>query len=294
MTVPEPTNECPHVVGHRGFSAKYPENTLLSFDQAVKAGANGIESDIHMTKDGEMVMLHDPKLDRTTDGTGIIKEQNWFGYIENLRTKKEPHCAIPRMVDVLSYLKQKENVESGLYLVLDIKNDNSPSVLEELHKLVQAHQPHDFSKQIVIGIWHPRFIPLAQKLFPDYSLCFIGVSVPGARKHFFEHVDVLSLHFAALTDIDGQKLIRDAHEANKKVYVWTVNTPAMIEECVRWKVDGVLGDDVNVLLHNVHAVASDEKALTVPAAPYMTYGRSWYWYFIRKLMVLASWKFLGV
>lgn len=77
--------------------------------------------DIHMTKDGEMVMLHDPKLDRTTDGTGIIKEQNWYGYIENLRTKKEPHCAIPRMVDVLSYLKQKENVENGLYLVLDIK-----------------------------------------------------------------------------------------------------------------------------------------------------------------------------
>lgn len=118
--------------------------------------------------------------------------------------------------------------------------------------------------------------------------------MPGARKHFFEHVDVLSLHFAALTDIDGQKLIRDAHEANKKVYVWTVNTPAMIQECVRWKVDGVLGDDINVLLQNVHAVTSDEKAMTVPAAPYMTYGRSWYWYFIRKLMVLASWKFLGV
>lgn len=68
-----------------------------------------------------MVMLHDPRLDRTTDGTGVIKEQNWYGYIENLRTKKAPHCAIPRMSDVLSYLKQQQNVDKGLYLVLDIK-----------------------------------------------------------------------------------------------------------------------------------------------------------------------------
>jgi hypothetical protein len=159
-----------------------------------------------------------------------------------------------------------------------------------------VHEPHDFSKQIVIGIWHPRFLPLAQKLFLGYSLCFIGVSLPAARKHFFDHVDILSLNFAALTDKEGQKLIRDAHNANKKVFVWTVNTIDMIQEAVRWQVDGVLGDDINVLVHNVRgeSLALQEKALAVPSAPYMTFTRVWYWYFMKKLLELLSWKFLGI
>jgi len=249
-----------------------------------------------MTKDGEMVMLHDPKLDRTTDGSGVIKERNWYGYIENLRTKKAPHCAIPRMTDVLSYLKQQENVDNGLYLVIDIKNDNSPTILVELHKIIQTHEPHDFSKQLVIGIWHPRFLPLAQKLFASYSLCFIGVSLPAARKHFFDHVDVFSLHFAALTDTEGQKLIRDAHAAKKKVYVWTVNNVDMMRETVRWEVDGVLGDDAKVLVQNVRGETAvlQEKAMLVPFAPYMTFSRVWYWYFRKKIFELLSWKFLGI
>ncbi|KAG2171942.1 hypothetical protein INT43_001418 [Umbelopsis isabellina] len=269
---------------------------MLSLQQAVKAGANGIESDIHMTKDGEMVMLHDPRLDRTTDGKGIIKEQNWYGNIENLRTKKEPHCPIPRMGDVLAFLKEDENVKNNVYLVVDIKNDNSPTILEELHKLIAVHAPHDFSKQIVIGIWHPRFLPLAKKLFEGYTLCFIGSSVPAARTHFFNEVDALSINFVALATPDGQQLIHDAHKANKKVYTWTVNTPDRIQEAARWGVDVILGDDIETLLQNSkHGhPAVDNKALTIANKPYMTFSRRWYYYFLSKILQFFTWKVLGI
>lgn len=57
---------------HRGFSGKYPENTLLAFEKAVEAGAQGIELDVQLTKDGEIVIIHDETIDRTTDGKGEV------------------------------------------------------------------------------------------------------------------------------------------------------------------------------------------------------------------------------
>ena len=59
---------------HRGFSSKYPENTLLSFQKALEEGVDGIENDIQLTKDGEIIILHDETVDRTTDGKGYVKD----------------------------------------------------------------------------------------------------------------------------------------------------------------------------------------------------------------------------
>ncbi len=56
---------------HRGFSGKYPENTMLAFEKAIEAGADGIELDVQLTKDGEVIIIHDETIDRTTDGKGL-------------------------------------------------------------------------------------------------------------------------------------------------------------------------------------------------------------------------------
>ncbi len=57
---------------HRGFSGKYPENTMLAFRKAVEEGVDGIELDVQLTKDGEVVIIHDETIDRTTDGKGLV------------------------------------------------------------------------------------------------------------------------------------------------------------------------------------------------------------------------------
>ena len=62
------------IYGHRGAKGMYPENTLLSFQKAIDQGADGLELDVHLTKDGEVVVIHDETLDRTTSGTGWIKD----------------------------------------------------------------------------------------------------------------------------------------------------------------------------------------------------------------------------
>ena len=61
---------------HRGYSGKYPENTMLAFRKAVEAGADGIELDVQLTKDGVPVIIHDELVDRTTDGKGLVKDMS--------------------------------------------------------------------------------------------------------------------------------------------------------------------------------------------------------------------------
>ena len=62
---------------HRGFSGKYPENTLLAFQKALDEGVDGIELDVQLTSDGEVVIIHDEKVDRTTDGEGLVVSYTW-------------------------------------------------------------------------------------------------------------------------------------------------------------------------------------------------------------------------
>ena len=61
------------LTAHRGYRAKFPENTMLAFEEALKLDIDSIEMDVRMTKDNEIVVIHDPTIDRTTDKTGLVK-----------------------------------------------------------------------------------------------------------------------------------------------------------------------------------------------------------------------------
>ena len=82
-------------IAHRGFSGRYPENTMLAFEKALEAGAEGIEFDVHLTKDGQLVIIHDELLDRTTDGKGLVADCTLAGRLGGiqgrLRRKSDPH-----------------------------------------------------------------------------------------------------------------------------------------------------------------------------------------------------------
>ena len=62
------------IISHRGYSAKYPENTMIAFQKAVEVGTHGIELDVQLSKDGEIVICHDETINRTSNGTGYIKD----------------------------------------------------------------------------------------------------------------------------------------------------------------------------------------------------------------------------
>ncbi|KAG0164692.1 hypothetical protein DFQ30_009536 [Apophysomyces sp. BC1015] len=238
------------VIAHRGFSAEYPENTMISYKKAIEAGTTALEGDIRITKDGEVIMMHDLSLNRTTTGSGNVIDCNWYGDIENLTTKvgQEP---IPRLVDVLDLLSSSQVVEKNMCMIIDIKFNNPLDILDAVHKLVRQY-PSTLKKQLVIGIWNREFLAEAQRLFEGFQLCFIGLSLRSARAHFLHTTDAISVPFITLANDDGQAYIKEAHSLNKRVFSWTINDVGEMEKCTSWGIDGVVGDNTPLLLKHVH------------------------------------------
>ncbi len=96
------------VLGHRGYSALYPENSLLAFEEAVKAGADGVELDVRLTSDGEVVVIHDESLDRTSNMSGLVGE---LTLAEIRRADLGMGQSIPTLREVLSKVRGLVNVE---------------------------------------------------------------------------------------------------------------------------------------------------------------------------------------
>lgn len=130
-----------NIWAHRGCSQRYPENTLLAFEKAAELeGLTGIELDIQLTKDGYLVVYHDEKVDRTTDGTGEIRKKT-LAELKKLRIDagEGKWEQIPQMEEVLDLLKDK--LKSGLLLNIELKNSVFPyeGMEEKILNLVRQY-----------------------------------------------------------------------------------------------------------------------------------------------------------
>ncbi|EMD37157.1 hypothetical protein CERSUDRAFT_115072 [Gelatoporia subvermispora B] len=288
-----PPKQLPECWGHRGASAAYPENTLASFEAAIRDGAEGIESDVHMSLDDVVIMFHDPSLDRTTNGTGFIREKLWYGPegMEQLRTTKEPRQSIPTFAETVALLMKPENLH--VKLNVDVKVQSDPKRLFPLmHKIISAHPDWEtnLAPRILLGLWHPKFLPYAKKHLPYCRRSFIGASIEIARSYFWNHCDVFSIFFAVLTTAQGEKFRADCKAAGKKVMVWTVNDPVHLVEVASWgDVDVVITDVPNVWLQVRSTLQADYDKIIQQHSRRFLWTSPWFYsavqsFFIRNRM----------
>ena len=158
--------EFPRVVAHRGLSGVYPENTLPSFDAAISLGAEEIEFDLWLSQDAELVVCHDPTVDRTSDGTGRISQLSWSA-IQELDAGRwwgsdwagTPMC---RLEDVFAHcggkavmnIHLKEPGEDGLAIT----------------RIKRMASEHGLAEQIYIA-GAPDILEWAVKLAPEVQRC---------------------------------------------------------------------------------------------------------------------------
>ena len=109
----------PQTIAHRGYKANYPENTMGAFRAAADVGTHAIETDVHLTKDGVVVLSHDADLKRCFGKDDKIIEQNWDD-ISGLQTLRTPHQTMPRLQDLLEFMALPATSED-IWLLLDIK-----------------------------------------------------------------------------------------------------------------------------------------------------------------------------
>ncbi|CAK5262935.1 unnamed protein product [Mycena citricolor] len=251
LMAPVPPMKLPQCWGHRGASSRYPENTLASFEAAIRDGADGIESDVHVSLDDVVVMFHDPDLRRTTDSQGQIRERRWYGAegMEHVRTRKEPHQAIPTFAETIALLMLPENQHVGFNV--DVKVQNDPARLFALMHSIISSQPEwetRLAPRILLGLWHPSFIDPAKEFLPYCRRSHIGDSPSLARTYFWKDCDVFSMAFGSLTSADGERFRHECKAEGKEIMVWTVNDPNHMTEATRWGVDVILTDKTQTWL----------------------------------------------
>ncbi|ELU38375.1 1-acylglycerol-3-phosphate O-acyltransferase [Rhizoctonia solani AG-1 IA] len=234
-------------------SAAFPENTLASFEAAMRDGAEGIESVRVPARAGALddvvLMFHDPSLGRTTDGRGLIREKRWTGDMENVRTVREPKQAIPTFEQTIELLMRPDN--RHVTFNVDVKPHNDPDRLFKLmHTIISAQEDWEttLAPRILLGLWHPKFIEPAQRLLPTLRRAHIGQNPHIARQYFWESCESFSIDFSSLSSAEGEKFRKECKASGKKLLVWTVNRREEMIEAARWGVDAILTDVTSVWL----------------------------------------------
>ena len=216
-------------IGHRGARAYEPENTLRSFERAIELGANAVELDVRKTKDKKIVVIHDAKVDKTTDGSGSVNEltlEEIKQFVtekgEKIPTLEEALEFLGKRVKVLIELKETGIEEQVLGLVHEkglVESVIVVSFLEEA--LRRVRELDDLVATGLIYVRHKNPIEAALELKAEYLL-------PLYR--FTHSADV-----------------RKAHEAGLKVIVWTINKPEEVNEYRKKGVDGIATDKPDIL-----------------------------------------------
>ncbi|EOA90461.1 uncharacterized protein SETTUDRAFT_45648 [Exserohilum turcica Et28A] len=239
----------PQAIAHRGYKAKFPENTMGAFKGAVEVGAEGLETDIHLTKDGVVVLSHDKDLKRCFGRDEKVLDCD-YEFISKLRTLKEPHEPMPRLADLLEYLAQP-GLED-MWVLLDIKLDNdTDDVMRLIGDTIRSAPPspsRPWSSRIVLGCWAAKYLPLCARYLPGFPVSHIGFSTLIAS-YFFTVPNVsFNMAQAILMTPWGRLFIRKAQSDGRPVYAWTVNEESKMRWDIRQGLDGVVTDDPKLFL----------------------------------------------
>ncbi|OCL06425.1 tubulin-domain-containing protein [Glonium stellatum] len=180
----------PQAIAHRGYKAKFPENTMGAFKGAVEVGAHALETDIHLSKDGVVVLSHDADLKRCFGRLEKIIDCDW-SFLSTLKTLKEPQQSMPRLTDLLEYLA-RPGLED-IWVLLDIKLDNDADdvmrLIGETIRRVPPSPNRPWHERIVLGCWAAKYLPLCDDYLPGFPITHIGFSISYAR-HFLKFPNV--------------------------------------------------------------------------------------------------------
>lgn len=231
----------PLVVAHRGVHRFAPENTAVSYRQAIEAGAPIVELDLHRSKDGVIILMHDDTLERTTDGVGNVNDMT----LQQLKTLdagswKDAKYAgerVPTLQEIAEICKGKT------VMMLDLKD---PVRGDEIAPVIgKAGIKPD---RVIVAPWKVEQASGLAPYLPDTPMILLHSQLPDGydtdSDAFFESLKGMgfsgfSLNWTHLT----QTFVDDAHRHGMEVYTWTINNPEDISGAALMGVDGVITDD---------------------------------------------------
>jgi glycerophosphoryl diester phosphodiesterase len=237
MPAPQPT---PLIIAHRGDSAHYPENTLAAFAAALETGAAIVEFDVHLTRDGEVVVIHDPTADRTTNGHGAVKQMT----LAELRRLSAGYPArfgsayagerVPTLAEALGLLRERAQA------MVEIKPE---AVTDEADGGIEAHVVEQvrragMEKDVALISFERRALLRCRTMAPEilrghlFQRGKVGEMLAGAR-------EVASELIMPEKRLLSDELRDRAREAGIKVATWVVDEVEELRRLKRFELYGV-------------------------------------------------------
>ena len=236
----------PLIAAHRGGALLWPENSLLAFRNAAELGADLLETDVHLTADGEVVILHDPTLDRTTNGRGPVGAMK-MADVAKLKLKTADGKLVDETVPKLTELFDVMQLGSA-QLLLEIKVNAQrtpyPGIEKKVLDLVRANGLRD---RVFIMAFEEATLTRVRAIDPDIRTVLLvsqgrAKNAAGAR----EAVKWTTAARANVLGIDHRVLdaevVSAAHAANVRVAAWTVNEESDLKRVIGLGVDVVISD----------------------------------------------------
>jgi len=208
------------IIAHRGASYFEPENTLRSIKRAIEMNADYVEVDVRMSKDKELIIMHDADISRTTNGTGLVKDKTLLELKEYDAGNGEE---IPALDEVL------ETVKNKIKLVVEIKE---PGTEEKIVEKIIANKLKD---TIITSFYH-KAVKNVMDSDINAGIIFVGQPVNVGQMASAANANII---FPSYRYMD-EELVKDAKKYGLSVYPWTIDDPEIFEKFVRINVDGIV------------------------------------------------------
>ena len=232
------------IYAHRGYSAKYPENTLAAFQAAADLSIDGVEFDVHLTKDRKLVVIHDESINRTSTGKGYVKDMtlqalrefdygSWFG-------KEFVGETIPTLAEVLNIFCGK-----NLRVNIELKSDifTYPGLEELVLREVEAL---GMQAQVLISSFDHEAVARVGKLSPNIENAALFVNTILNLVEYQEKLPAKALHVSLPSAL--RRPVIEAIEKGSVVRVWTVNDVEQAKLLVNSGVDAIFTDEPEKLM----------------------------------------------
>ena len=230
----------PLVIAHRGANDVAPENTLAAFQAAIDADADGIELDVTRCATGEIVVIHDSTVDRTTNGSGPVERMPFFALREldagSWFGAEFADQRIPLLREVLDLAGHRLRIN----IEIKGKNRRSEGIEEEIAEMIRAH---DLEKEVISSSFNPKALMRMERAAPELQRGLLyAPGLPSLLVRAWPRPlvgpDALHPYYSIVND----RYMRRARRRGYHVNVWTVNSVTDMHRMIATGVNGIVTD----------------------------------------------------
>ncbi|WP_411842569.1 glycerophosphodiester phosphodiesterase [Salinicoccus sp. HZC-1] len=250
------------IFAHRGAMGTYPENTMLAFEKAIEMGADGLEVDVHMTSDGELVVIHDESVECTTNGEGRVRDMT-FEQVRNLsagvRFKDfagyQPAWDEEKVPSLKEVLELAEHHDIELNIEFKTNKFLYDGIEEKVDAMVSGYS---IEHKVIYSSFHLPTIIRMKTINPNSRIAWLTKKMPSILYDYINTLKLDALHLSGKAILKNAKRIKTSED---KVRVWTVNDENDAEKFFELGVEAVMTDYPEEIIEARKAYDANEKGI---------------------------------